>query len=193
MNVPFFGLDRQYKQIGEELITATHEVLKTGQFIDGPHTHKFESWLSLKTGYQYAVTVHSGTQALEIMARGHAHSFGMVKPSVLIPELTYIATLNALLAAGYEVRIQPVDKNGIFDYSIFKNTDAWLDHVCPVGLFGAPVSSVQNKFDFVDGAQHWLIHDHAISSSMSVSFDPTKNLPASGNGGAILTDHRDVY
>jgi dTDP-4-amino-4,6-dideoxygalactose transaminase len=45
----------------------------------------------------------------------------------------------------------------------------------------------------VDGAQHWLVSDGDVGSGMSISFDPTKNLPSSGNGGAIVTNDAHLY
>ena len=45
----------------------------------------------------------------------------------------------------------------------------------------------------VDGAQHWLVADGNVGSGMAISFDPTKNLNASGNGGAIVTNDEKLY
>ena len=45
----------------------------------------------------------------------------------------------------------------------------------------------------VDGAQHWLASEGDVGSGMSISFDPTKNLPSSGNGGAIVTNDHHLY
>ena len=64
-----------------------------------------------------------------------------------------------------------------------------------VGLYGAnpsPFNNIGGTYDLVDGAQHWLVADN-IANGMAISFDPTKNLPASGNGGAIVTNDRDLY
>jgi dTDP-4-amino-4,6-dideoxygalactose transaminase len=66
-----------------------------------------------------------------------------------------------------------------------------------VGLYGAPTrdythywrtAQSSNHIIIEDAAQHWLSenckrHSHAAA----ISFDPTKNLPSSGNGGAIIT------
>ena len=67
--ISHFGLKRQYKNLREELLVATDEALRDGNLIGGPFTHRFEEWLRLECGTWYAITVHSGTQALEIMAR----------------------------------------------------------------------------------------------------------------------------
>jgi hypothetical protein len=40
--IPHFGLVRQYKNIGEELLDATHRALKDGQLVGGHYTRSFE-------------------------------------------------------------------------------------------------------------------------------------------------------
>ena len=95
--IPHFGLARQYKNIGEELLDATHRALKDGQLVGGHYTRSFEEWLKHRTKTKYAVTLHSGTQALEIIARykkkKHLDTFKNT-PKIRIPNLTYPATLN---------------------------------------------------------------------------------------------------
>jgi dTDP-4-amino-4,6-dideoxygalactose transaminase len=53
---------------------------------------------------------------------------------------------------------------------------------------------IEKSYDvIVDGAQHWLVCDGQVGSGMAISFDPTKNLPSSGNGGAIVTNDEQLY
>ena len=67
--VKYFGLDRQYTQLKDELLDATDSVLSTGSLNDGEYAKKFKDWLSIKTKAHYVILCHSGTQALEIIAR----------------------------------------------------------------------------------------------------------------------------
>ena len=69
MKIPFLGLKRQYANLKDELLEATDAALREGQLVNGLFTRSFEQWLCARTGAKYAVTVHSGTQALEIIAR----------------------------------------------------------------------------------------------------------------------------
>jgi UDP-2-acetamido-2-deoxy-ribo-hexuluronate aminotransferase len=64
--IPFTGLQRQYKQLKEEILDVTDQVLSSGQLMNGRHTEEFEQWLANTNNIEYAVTCHSGTQALEI-------------------------------------------------------------------------------------------------------------------------------
>ena len=101
--IAHFGLARQYRNLKDELLEATDQALREGCLMAGPYTSKFETWLALKTGAEFAVTVHSGTQALEIMALFLRSQWFVtvqseMKPSVYIPHVTYPATLNVFLS-----------------------------------------------------------------------------------------------
>jgi len=202
--IPHFGLDRQYASLKDELLEATHDSLSSGQLVDGPHTDWFEKWLTLRTGCRYAVTVHSGTQALEIIARHESYRFYdmyRLKPSIVIPNISYPATLNAFLREGFDVTICDTDKNGLLDLEkCFLKKDI-IAVPCFVGLFGAPLkyakyfenTNPRDEF-IVDGAQHWLVsQEFETGIGMAISFDPTKNLPSSGNGGAIVTNDINLF
>lgn len=196
MNIKHFGLERQYKNIGEELLDATHRALKDGQLVGGHYTRSFEEWLKNKTKTRYAITVHSGTQALEIIARYKKKRFLEAmqgSPKVRIPNLTYPATLNAFLTAGWDVELGDTDKNGIL------NREPRVGGVfdCVMGYSGRrpwPDARYEDSYGvIVDGAQHWLVADGNVGSGMAISFDPTKNLNSSGNGGAIVTHDEQLY
>ena len=195
MNIPHFGLARQYKNIGEELLDASHRALKDGQLVGGHYTRSFEEWLKHRTMTKYAVTVHSGTQALEIIARYKKikhHETMAGNPKINIPNLTYPATLNAFLTAGWDVELGDTDKNGIVEM----NNSAGI-YDCVMGFSGRrpwPNANYQKSFGvIVDGAQHWLACGGMVGGGMAISFDPTKNLPSSGNGGAIVTNDEHLY
>jgi len=199
--IPHFGLARQYANLREELLSATDSALRDGIFISGHYTSTFESWLTQKTKTKFAITVHSGTQALEIIARFRAHQFDKIRPNArkkevaLVPNITYPATLNAFVQAGWTVEICDTDNIGILDYEKAYGNKEYI--ICLVGLYGAkPYNDKEvdsHSHVIVDGAQHWLVAEGDIGLGMAISFDPTKNLPSSGNGGAIVTNNHDLY
>lgn len=187
--IPFFGLAKQYRNLKDELLEATDEALKYGIVMNGEFTQKFEKWLSEKTNYEFAVTVHSGTQALEIIARYYLTHYTSAR-TIKIPNLTYVATLNAFLNAGWDVELVDTDKNGL---AVIDTEEKIDNFVCLVGLYGAnPHKTNILTATIADGAQHWLVADEEYDA-MAISFDPTKNLPASGNGGAIVTNDPQLY
>lgn len=202
MKIPFYGLRRQGIKLHDELLEATSSVIKTGEFIGGQYTQELEDWLSRYIGVKYVVTVHSGTQALELLARAAREmnvQIGHPQPIVHVPNFTYPATLNAFLNTGWNVILEDTDENGIINSSAIDTPPG--TYVCQVGLYGANPHRHKDFGNFfsspviVDGAQHWPVANSMfdVGLGMSISFDPTKNLPATGNGGAIVTDHKDLY
>jgi dTDP-4-amino-4,6-dideoxygalactose transaminase len=100
--------------------------------------------------------------------------------------------LNAFLAAGWNVELEDTDKNGII-----KTTTKGGVYECVMGYTGRRPWPTHNYKEshgvIVDGAQHWLAAGGNVGSGMAISFDPTKNLNASGNGGAIVTNDEHLY
>lgn len=202
--IPHFGLARQYANLKDELLSATDSALKDGILVGGYYTSVFESWLTQKTKTKFAITVHSGTQALEILARFRAHQYDKIRPNprkkeiALIPNITYPATLNAFLNAGWTVELCDTDNRGIIDLNSAEGNNEYVK--CVVGLYGAkPDPSKDSILEYssfdsiIDGAQHWLVANGDVGVGMAISFDPTKNLPSSGNGGAIVTNNKALY
>lgn len=201
--IKHFGLDRQYTNLKHELLEATNDAMKDGILVDGSYATRLESWLTNRTGCEYAILVHSGTQALEIVAKYLVYNnFDPNVPlNVRVPDLTYVATMNAFVNTSlyartyknreFDIELTDVDRNGIMSRPEKETIGSFN---CFVGLYGAPTPEVNDFYDIIDGAQHWLIvNDGKVGIAMTISFDPTKNLPASGNGGAIVTNNSELY
>ena len=165
--IKHFGLDRQYANLKDELLGATDTVLSSGNLNDGIYAQKFKDWLSVKTKAHYVILCHSGTQALEIIAREWEYDKETYR-TIRVPNLTYPATMNAFLSAGLKVELADTDRNGIL---LPQDEDELQKIECHVGLFGAPtvavesdngISVLNNNIAIVDGAQHWLIADGNI-------------------------------
>jgi dTDP-4-amino-4,6-dideoxygalactose transaminase len=185
--IAFTGLPRQYNALREEILDVTDAVLQSGNLMNGNNTAEFELWLARKNHSNHAITCHSGTQALEIIARYYKRPYD--HPCVLVPAMTYPATANAFITAGWRVEIGDTDYHGILDAR--KVIDPFkYEAVCWVGLYGAATScNMDHRLVIEDGAQHWLSDNcRRRGSATAISFDPTKNLPNYGNGGAIVTD-----
>ena len=190
MKVPFFGLDRQYSNLKTELLEATNNVLSSGRLMSGKYTEEFEDWLAKKNNSKHAIVCHSGTNALEIIAKYWWNNFLVESrpPIAHIPTLTFPATANAFVNAGWNVKLVDSNKYGQAMHQHEFNKKEF--HVY-VGLYGAPIipHSLTSDIIIEDGAQHWLSDDCTrYGHATAISFDPTKNLPSSGNGGAIVTN-----
>jgi dTDP-4-amino-4,6-dideoxygalactose transaminase len=197
MKIPFTGIRRQYVNLRDEIMDITDQVLTTGQVMDGAWTMKFEDWLANKNHVKYAVTCHSGTQALELIAAFHRQiGFGGAIPTVLIPAMTYVATANAWVKAGWNIHIVDTDGYGLIDPKKVPR-NLVFHAVCTVGLYGAAYNRwFPNEGNYAmieDGAQHWLSNDcRRHGAACAISFDPTKNFANYGNGGAVVTNDRQL-
>jgi dTDP-4-amino-4,6-dideoxygalactose transaminase len=202
--IPFTGLPRQYNNLRQEILDSTDQVLQSGQLMNGPWTHKFENWLAVRTGALHAVTCHSGTQALEIIAEyWRGLELNNKPPRVLIPSLTFVATANAFLRAGWDIHFVDVDVNGLLDADKIP-LDLDYQAVVLVGLYGAAISHahsvmaltrwLRNNVTVIeDAAQNWLGNNSVrVGDGSAISFDPMKNLACYGNGGAVITENHDL-
>lgn len=206
MSIPFFGVDRQYKNIKEEILEATNEVLSSGKVLDGVHTQLFEDAIARRCNRTFAISVNSGTQALIF-----AQMAAMNKPpySILIPTISFVATINSVLMNNFTPAFCEIDHKGLMDLdTIDYKLDKSIGAIMYVNLFGNCIDwdkfRMQTEF-FNDGMV--IIEDAAQSFGASykgipsgkmgtvsvLSFDPTKNLNNYGSGGMILTDDYNIY
>lgn len=197
LTIPFTGLKKQYNQLRNEILDVTDEVLRSGQLMSGNYTAEFENWLARRNHSKYAITCHSGTQALEIIAYYYRTKSGINPPRAVVPSMTYVATANAFANAGWEVYIGDTDYHGLLDKKKIPD-ELSVQATVVVGLYGSAVDELESKFwatDLVieDGAQHWLANNcRRWGNATAISFDPMKNLNSYGNGGAIVTDDLDL-
>jgi dTDP-4-amino-4,6-dideoxygalactose transaminase len=195
LKIPFTGLKKQYNNLRTEILDVTDEVLRSGQLMQGNYTAEFENWLAKKNHSKYAVTCHSGSQALEIIAEFYRLQTTVVPPTAVVPAMTYVATANAFIRAGWKVYIADTDYHGLLDKQKIPH-DLSVQATVLVGLYGAAVNA--DRFwatDLIieDGAQHWLSNNSTrVGNATALSFDPMKNLNAYGNGGAVVTDDIDL-
>ena len=197
LSIPFTGLKKQYNQLRTEILDITDEVYRSGQLMSGNYTAEFENWLAKRNHSKYAITCHSGTQALEIIAAYYRTKISINPPRVVVPSMTYVATANAFIRAGWEVYLGDTDYHGLLDKKKISQ-DLSIQATVLVGLYGASVDHLEKKFwatDLVieDGAQHWLSNNcQRLGNATAISFDPMKNLNCYGNGGAIVTEDIDL-
>ena len=196
LTIPFTGIQRQYNNLRTEILDATDSVLRSGNLMSGNWTAEFEHWLSKRNHSKYAITCHSGTQALEIIAEYYATCVSINPPKVLLPAMSFPATANAFVRAGWALEFVDVDAYGQIEYSKIDRSHS-IQALCVVGLYGHALRNDQAYFytDLVieDGAQHWLSNDCTRrGKATAISFDPTKNLPNYGNGGAVITEDRHL-
>jgi len=208
--IPFFGLDRQYTNIRKEILEAADTVYKSGRVLDGYYTDLFEKTIAKMTERKYAVAVGSGTQGLIFSLRSVDWGDRHTRHKVLIPSVSFVATVNSVLEAGFDPVFCDVDpRTGLIDLNKIPVSADELHAVMYVNLFGNIIDYDQllhyqtlwaeNDVHIIeDAAQSFGAYWRGIPSGklgdLSVlSFDPTKNLNNYGSGGMVLTDDYDFY
>jgi dTDP-4-amino-4,6-dideoxygalactose transaminase len=206
--IPFFGVDRQYNTLREEILDATDQVYSSGKTLDGRFTNQFERTIAKMTERKYACSVGSCTQALIFSLRS-IEDFG-VQHKVLIPAQSFVATVNAVLEAGYDPVFCDVDSStGLLDLNKIPVTADEISAIMYVNLFGNVLDQdrlisymeifSERKIPVIeDAAQSFGAYYRGVPSGKlgdvsCLSFDPTKNLNNYGSGGMILTDDFAIW
>jgi dTDP-4-amino-4,6-dideoxygalactose transaminase len=203
--IPFFGISRQYPNLREEILSAIDSVYRSGKVLDGNYTVEFEKQIARRCHRRYAIAVNSCSQALLFAQK----ALNLQKTKVLIPTISFVATINSVLMADNEPVLCDTDSEALInleslDYAI---KGAGVEAVMYVNLFGNTVDWNRFKMttDFFNQDLK-IIEDAAQSFGASykgqpsgslgdisvLSFDPTKNLPNYGSGGMILTDDQEI-
>jgi len=206
--IPFFGVDRQYSNLREEILEVVDQVYTSGQVLDGVYTKNFEQTIAKMTERRYAIAVNSGTQAL-IFALRNVDFYSLFKKNkVLIPSQSFVATVNAVIEAGMDPVFCDVDPvSGLIDLNKINVPPDELAAVMYVNLFGNIIDydklttykEFWNRHSIPvieDAAQSFGAYYRGVPSGKlgdisCLSFDPTKNLNNYGSGGMILTDDAD--
>jgi dTDP-3-amino-3,4,6-trideoxy-alpha-D-glucose transaminase len=171
------------------------------QFVLGEQVAAFESELAAAWGARFAVTVGSGTAAIELGLR--AAGLGESGAQVIVPALTSLFTAQAVLAAGCRPRFADVDPVHLLlePASAEAQCGPRARAIVPVHLYGQPcdmggfgemarrrdLAIVQDACQ-ANGARSADKPLTRFSPAVAYSFYPTKNLPCLGDGGAVLTD-----
>ena len=204
MKIPLLDLVAQYHSIKEEMDAAVLGVLESGSFILGPNVGALEQEVTTYLGVKHAIGVASGTDALLIALRAAGVEPG---DEVIVPAFSFFATAGTVMTLGafpVFVDIDPatylIDVNAI-EADITPKTKA----IIPVHLYGQP-ADMDEIMAIADKHGLKVIEDNAQAIGASykgkktatigdigcLSFFPSKNLGAYGDGGMITTDDDEV-
>lgn len=204
MKIPFLDLRAQYNSINEEVQASIQDVFNDTAFASGPYVEKFESNFSSFCNAKYCIAVNSGTSALHLALLAHGISPG--DEIITVPN-SFIATTWAISYCGAKPIFVDVDpqtwliNTDLIEKAITPKTKAIL----PVHLYGQPanmihVNEIAKKYNLTvieDAAQaHAATYKGekigSLGNTTCFSFYPGKNLGAYGEGGAIVTDDKEM-
>ena len=177
--------------------------LKSNLLTDGPILRKFEKEFSRFTGSKYAIGVSNATSALQLSLK----SLGIGKgDEVIIPDITFVATANAVLFTGATPVLADVNEDdlNISINSIDKNITKKTKAIVPVHFAGksCDMKSIQkfakdNDLKIIEDCAHALgtkfdkKHVGTFGETGCFSFYPTKNL-TTFEGGMIITQSKKM-
>ncbi len=197
--VPLADLD-----YGVEEENAVQAVLRSRWLTMGGITQEFEKEFAQATGAQYALAVSNATQALHLACLALDIGPG---DEVIAPSLTFVATTNAVLYTGAEVRfadiVSPSDLT-ISPSDIEKQITPRTRAIMVMHYGGYPCQ-MRPIMDVASGYGLAVIEDaaHAPGAALDgkslgtfgdvgcFSFFSNKNL-STGEGGMLVTDRADV-
>ena len=184
------------------ILAKMDEVLETGWLTLGKYGKEFEKEFAEYVHSKYAVTVNSGTTALEMILR----SLDVKDSSVIVPTNTFFATPAAVIHAGGRVIFSDVADNLCMSpESVFDNIEKDTKAVIIVHIGGIVPPQIEEIQKICEDNDLFLVEDaaHAHGSTLngqesgtfgiasSFSFYPTKVI-TSGEGGMIVTNHDGI-
>jgi dTDP-4-amino-4,6-dideoxygalactose transaminase len=198
--ISLVDLTAQYHSIKKEIDAAVLSTLESGHFILGPQVVKFEESIAAYLGVQHAVGLASGTDALVIALRALNIGEG---DEVIIPAYTFFATAGTVMSVGAKPVIVDVDPQS-YEVDITKIEAAITPKtkaIIPVHLYGHPaemdpIMEIAHKHGLKViednaqgfGAEYLGKKTGSFGDIGCLSFFPTKNLGAYGDGGAVVTN-----
>jgi dTDP-4-amino-4,6-dideoxygalactose transaminase len=192
VHVPLADLGAQYRALRSEIDGAVARVLESGRYVLGEEVEALERTLAAETGRAHGVGVSSGSDALLLALWALGVGPG---DEVITTTYTFFATVGAIVRRAAHPIFVDVDPQTLqLDLeAVRRAVTPRTRAIVGVPLFGRPLS-LQPLADLtvplvLDGAQAvGCPHLGAPAAATTLSFFPTKNLGAVGDGGMILVD-----
>ncbi len=202
--IPQIDLTRQHQALGADLLDAASRVLASSWFILGPEGRALEAELAAFCEARHGIGVNSGTDALLFSLKAVGVGPG---DEVITSAFSFVASGSTIALCGAMpvfVDVDPVTLNldpALVERALTPRTRA----VVPVHLYGHPaamdaltsLARARGLAVVADAAQAvGATYDGrgvgAWGDAVCLSFYPTKNLGACGDGGMVLTTRDDV-
>ena len=200
--------------INKRFLEAFHnditEVVQSGRALLGQQTQKFEEEFAEYCHTTHCVGGANGLDALWLTLMAKKILEGWTEnDEVIVPEHTFIATVQAVVKAGLKPILAPVSNDDyLLDVSqLTPILSSKTRAILPVHLYGkmadmnsiATFAAQHNLFILEDAAQahgaQYAGHpagDRFWQGAAAYSFYPGKNLGALGDGGAMVTNDESL-
>lgn len=204
MKVALLDLNAQYENIMTEIKAEIDKILNSHQYILGPAVKELEEDMQKYLNVKYAIGCASGTDALQLALMALEIGEG---DEVITTPFTFFATASTIHRVGAKPVFVDIDEKtfninpDLIEQAITPKTKA----IMPVHLFGQPadmdkimkIAQKHNLKVIEDNAQGIGAEFDgkfagAIGDIGTLSFFPSKNLGAMGDGGMCLTNSEDL-
>lgn len=194
MNVPFLNPVAQFETLRTELLAAAEAALARGHYILGPNVSAFEAEIASYCGSGFGVGVNSGSDALTLALRALDIGPG---DEVITTPFTYIAPAESIHQVGAKIVFADIHPRRftLDPADVARRITPRTKAIIPVHLFGqaAPLKELQSHgLPLIEDCAQAIgatLDDKPVGGLGALgclSFYPTKNLGACGDGGMIV-------
>jgi dTDP-4-amino-4,6-dideoxygalactose transaminase len=192
------------KILKEDMLTAVSRVIDSGWYVLGREVEEFEQVWAEVCGVSHAVGVGNGMDAIEIILRSLQIGPG---DEVITTPMTAFATILGIMRAGAIPVLADINpETALLDRdSVVRCISPRTKVIILVHLYGQ-VRDMDAWLQFCESEDIHLIEDCAQShlatwqgrvagsfgKAGAFSFYPTKNLGAIGDGGAVVTNDKNL-
>jgi len=193
-------LSRSVQANSEQLIKKIQEIIKSGRYILGEQNLKFEEEFSKYLGIKYVHGVANGTDALEIALRAvgckkgskvvmaaNAGAYGAIAANAIGCELIYsdVSISNGNISLENLTEILNSEISALIVTHLYGNI-AEVDEIAKL-CKSLSIPLIEDCAQAAGGSINGK-KAGTFGSISTFSFYPTKNLGATGDGGAVCTD-----
>ncbi len=186
----------------EEMVQAAADALRNERLTLGESVSKFEELFAKMCGVDHAVSLASGTAALQLALQATGMKPG---DEILTTAMSFVATTNAFVPFGAKPKFADViDEEFTLDPKKLTAGDR-TRAVIPVHLYGHPCRMDEIN-EFAEKAGIVVIEDACqahgakykgrragnLGTAGCFSFYPTKNMHVGGDGGMVTTNDAGV-
>jgi dTDP-4-amino-4,6-dideoxygalactose transaminase len=194
--IPLFDTERPLAPLRETIHQRVQGVIDRGVFILGPEVRSFEQELADYLGVGHVVGVGNGTDAITIALRALGIEPG---DDVVVPSFTFYASAEAIASTGARpvfCDVDPATRN-VTKSTVAAALTPRSKAILAVDLFGCPapipdlrelgLPVIEDAAQAIGGSLGPR-RAGSLGDICTISFYPSKNLGAFGDGGAIATD-----
>ena len=201
MKIPLLDLKAVHAPIRMEILSAIERVIESNTFILGPEVQTLENRIASYCNTKFAIGVSSGTDALLISLMALEIGPG---DEVITTPYSFFSTAGVIVRVGAKPVFVDIDSltYNIDPQKIEKAVTSRTRAIIPVHLYGQcaemdPILKIAEKYNLevIEDAAQAIgaeYKDGRRACSMGklgcLSFFPSKNLGALGDGGMVVTN-----